>query len=408
MILVEKHDFTKNSRHFEELDLMCKKSKDLYNSTLYYVRQHFFKTRDETGHGKYLSFYDVNRQSKEIMHDSYTALPAKVAQGTQKLVDQNFKSFFALLKKKDKKARIPRYLDKDGRQVVQFTKQAISFNNRNVPNGYIRLSGLSFLIKTKVNSVQAARIVPKKGYITVEILYEIKNEPVVENDRYASIDIGVDNLASVTSNVFHPFIVNGKPVKSINHYYNKKLAKLQSKHRNRTHRMNSITRKRNNKISDYMHKASRMIVNHLAENCIGTLIIGYNKGFKQDTNMGTRHNQNFVQIPFLKFINMLTYKCALKGISVILTEESYTSKCSFLDNDYIPIYGETDDLFNPSGKRVKRGLYTSKSGKLINADINGSYNIMRKYLTKQGVWNEQVRSNCIEVCSAPSVFTVKQ
>ena len=149
-------------------------------------------------------------------------------------------------------------------------------------------------------------------------------------------------------------------------------------------------------------------MNHLVSNNINTLIIGYNKEWKQDTNIGKVNNQQFVEIPFLKFVQMLMYKCEKVGISVILQEESYTSKCSFVNQDFIPTYGKNDNLYNPSGKRIKRGLYKNNNIiapnlKQINADVNGSYNILRKYLTQQVVWDENIFSDCIEVCSTPVI-----
>jgi putative transposase len=216
------------------------------------------------------------------------------------------------------------------------------------------------------------------------------------------------DFVKVTSNVFEPFIVNGRPLKSINQFYNKRIAELSSENKGKwTNRMYAINRKRTNKMNDYMHKSSRHIVNQLVETGVDTLIIGHNKEWKQDTTMQKKDKQNFIQIPFNTFIDMLSYKCKLSGIRVITQEESYTSKCSFLDKDYIPTYGVDDAKFNPSGKRVKRGLYRTKDFGNINADVNGSYNIMRKYLTKKVAWNETTFSDCVEVCSTPVVYTVK-
>ncbi len=404
MILVEQHQYPKGSKHFDELDNLCFLSKNLYNVSLYTVRQHYFKT------GKYMSYSELNAVSNELFPNDYQALPRKVSQQVQKLVDQNFKSFFNHLKVRQsgETIRIPNYLDKEkGRQVLTYTKQAISYNNRNVPNGYIKLSGVSFLVKTKVQNITFARIVPHKNYITIEIGYEKECMKRVNNDRYASIDIGVNNLATVTSNVFCPVIINGKPLKSVNQFYNKFIADESSKHSMWTKRMYSVNRKRDNKIKDYMHKSSTFIVNLLVENNVGTLVIGQNKGWKQDTKMRKDDKQTFIQIPFNKFISMLKYKCELFGIEVVLQEESYTSKSSFLDLDYICTYGLDDEKYNPSGKRIKRGLYKTIDGKLINADVNGSLNILRKYLTKQEAWNEKIFSDCVEVCSVPSVYTVK-
>ena len=409
MILVEKHDYKRGHRFFDELDDLCFKSKNIYNSTLYHVRQHFFKTHMETGKGEYLSFNKINKLAKELMFDDYTALPAKVAQQTQRNVDQNFRSFFALLHTNPHMARIPKYLPKDGRFVVTYTKQAVSFKNRNVPEGYVWLSGTNILIKTKVDDVQSVRVVPKSDCITVEICYNVTEKEWQGNGRYASIDLGVDNLATIVSNVFAPILFRGRKLRSINHYYSKKIASLQSRHKRKTHtkRMKSITRKRNNKVNDFMHKASRMIANHLAENRICTLIVGYNKGWKQDANMGKVQNQGFEQIPFLKFVQMLEYKCALLGIKVVRQEESYTSKCSFIDGDYIPTFGIDGDKLCASGRRITRGLYRTASGLLIHADINGAYNIMRKALSQNAQQDAYLRGYCLQVCSTPSVFTVK-
>ena len=193
--------------------------------------------------------------------------------------------------------------------------------------------------------------------------------------------------------MFTPFIVNGKPLKSVNQFYNKRIAKLASKQDKRwTKRMYSILRKRNNKINDYMHKSSTFIVNQLVKNRVDMLIIGHNNGWKQDTRkMHKDDKQSFVQIPFNKFIQMLEYKCQLNGIQVVRQEESYTSKCNFLMQDYLPTYGVDDEL----------------CGKVINADVNGSLNILRKYLTEQEAWNETIFSDCVEVCSTPTVYTVK-
>ena len=208
--------------------------------------------------------------------------------------------------------------------------------------------------------------------------------------------IGVNNLCAIGSNVLKPIIINGKPLKSINQYYNKKLAKLKSELKNEkktSKRIKSLTNKRNNKVNDYLHKSSRLIVNYLVSNNINTLVIGKNKEWKQNAKIGKRNNQNFIQIPHTRFIEMLEYKCKLEGITVIVTEESYTSKCSFMDNE--PIKKHT----NYVGKRVKRGLFKSSKGILINADLNGSLNILKKVV---GEFQYP-----IEVCSTPLVLTIK-
>lgn len=407
MKLVEKHIIKKNHRYYKELDHICFLAKNLYNSTLYVIRQYYFETH------KYMNYYEVNKLFTEIKQVDYCALPRKVGKLIQQLVDKNFKSFFALLKliksgKYNKSVHIPKYLDKvKGRQVVTYTHQALSFKHK----GYVKLSGTNIEIKTNKQTIKFVRVVPKNGYIVVEVGYELEKIPTLSNnDRYASIDLGINNLATITSNVTKPIIINGKPLKSINQYYNKQISYYNSilqtvNNQYTSNRLKSLGRIRDNKIDDYMHKASNFIVNHLVSNNINTLIIGYNEGWKQDTNMGNKCNQNFVQIPFLKFVRMIEYKCQLRGINTKRQEESYTSKCSFLYQDYIPTYGVDDELYNPSGKRIYRGLYKNNNNTYINADVNGSLNILRKYLISKVAWNENLFSDLVEVCSAPLVKT---
>lgn len=254
--------------------------------------------------------------------------------------------------------------------------------------GIIKLPKSNIQFKTKQKKINQVRIVPKNNYIVIEVIYEASIKKLLKNNkRYMSIDLGIDNLASCSSNVSKSFIINGKPVKSINQFYNKKKAMLQSelelKNKKKTSKqLQNLILKRNNKIKDYFHKASRYIVNQLVNQSINTLIIGKNDGWKQETNIGKKNNQNFTNIPHQMFINQLKYKCQLEGINVIEQEESYTSKVSFFDNDYIPVYKQNDELFKPSGKRIKRGLFRTSNGLVINANINGSLNIMRKYLNE--------------------------
>lgn len=393
MILVEQHIIKKSDKRYEELDKLCFLSKNLYNAGLYAVRQYFFEYK------KFLNYTSLNSIFVKEDNIDYRELPSKVAQQTLKLVEQNFKSFFCHLKvkKENEVVNIPKYLKRDsGRFVVTYTNQAIS--KKEIKKGIIKLSKVNSTIKTNQTNVQQVRIVPKNGFIVVEVLYSVEGkEKLTNNGRYCSIDLGLNNLATIGSNVLKPIIINGRPLKSINQYYNKKLAKLKSRLKNEkksSNRIKSLTLKRNNKIKDYLHKASTIIVNHLVSNDINTLIIGCNKEWKQDINIGKRNNQNFVQIPHSNFINLLTYKCELKGINVLITEESYTSKCSFLDDEDI----KKQTLYK--GKRIKRGLFKTEGGILINADINGALNILKKVVGKFSY-------NPIEVCSTPSVVTVK-
>lgn len=390
MQLSERIQVKRGTLLYEELDRACALSKNLYNATLYAVRQHFFKT------GKYKPYAELNHDFISSRNPDYYALPTKVSQQTMRLVDQNFRSFFGLLKSKSKKARIPKYLEKNGREIAVFTIQAIS--KKGLENGVLKLSGMKTPIQLResITYIQQVCIVPKRtfGCYEIEVIYEVneKNE-VEDNGRYASIDLGVNNLATVTFNYQRPFIVNGRPLKSINQFYNKKKSELPDL---KSRKAKSLNLKRENKISDYLHKSSRAIVNHLVSSNASLLVIGKNDGWKQEAGLGRRNNQNFVSIPFEKFISMLTYKCALEGIKTVQVNESHTSKCSFLDNEEIRHH----DSY--VGRRIKRGLFRTKNGKLVNADVNGSLNILKKAVGEKAFKNA---SHPIEVCSTPVVFT---
>jgi IS605 OrfB family transposase len=315
------------------------------------------------------------------------------------MLDKNWKGFFASIKSYNKdnskfkgKPRIPKYLDKEkGRYITTYEKGAISY--KELRNGIVKLSGTDIRIETKVKNINQCRIVPRNNQYVIEIIYTVNDtEPKKDNGRYCSIDLGVNNLATVGSNVIKPYLINGRPLKSINQYYNKKLATLKSEKRSKK-KIHSLCSKRNNKVKDYLHKSSRYIVNHLVSNNINTLIVGYNKGWKQDINIGKVNNQNFVNIPFSNFIKMLQYKCEMAGINVLLTKENYTSKCSFLDLETL------NKQKKYMGRRIHRGLFRSATNKLINADLNASLNILRKVV---GEFQYP-----IEVCSAPRAITLK-
>ena len=325
-------------------------------------------------------------------------------------------SFFKLLKLKNKgeyerNVSLPYYKEKLGRNLLIFTNQAISKKQLET-NKIIKFSkNIQTTIHTKQELIQQVRVVPHgHDYIVVEVLYN-KPEPLLkqDNQRYISIDLGINNLCTIGTNCkeIDNIIINGKPVKSINQYYNKQVAKYKSIQDTKcktayTKKLQNLRIKRENKLNDYLHKTSRYIVNHLVSNNINTLIIGYNKEWKQETNIGKVNNQKFIQIPYLKLINQLQYKCKLEGINVIIQEESYTSKSSFIDNDFIPTFKSTTELnYKFSGKRIVRGLYKSLKGRLINADLNGSLNILKKVVP-----NAFDKCYGIEVCSTPKVITL--
>jgi putative transposase len=375
MQLVEQHVIKQTDARYQAIDQAAFASKNLYNATNYVIRQAFIHE------GVYLCYEEMHARMKS--HDAYKALPRKVSQQVLRLLHKNWVSFFKAIEawKADLsrflgRPCLPRYKDKQkGRTILVYTIQALS--KPALARGMIVPSGLPITIETRQASVDQVRIVPKSGYYMVEVVYEqTETQANVDPDLYAGIDIGIDNLATLTSNKvgFVPRLVNGRPLKSINQFYNKRKADLQSilKDTRFTARMERITNKRTRRIDHYLHTASRRIIDLLVSEGIGTLVIGKNPTWKQEVNIGKRTNQQFVCIPHARFINMLTYKAKLVGIAVIVTEESYTSKCSFLDNEPIGKH----EIY--AGKRVKRGLFRASTGQHINADVNGSYNIVRK------------------------------
>ena len=378
MNLTETHQIRPNHKLYSICDELCFKSKNLYNAALFEFRQSYFDKDLDT-----LTWQNINRIFNQNNQFDYRELPSKVSNTVLKKLGNNISSFWSLVKKSDydKKVRLPKYLHKtDGRFIVEFNKQTFSNKRDDNNNLIICKSSLDLRIPTKVENPQQIRIVPKTGYYVIEVIYEIKENQFKQNQRIAAIDLGLNNLATVVTNDGdNPILISGKKIKSINQYYNKMTSKQKSLLPNNIFTSKSLDRlwlKRNNKISYEIHKVTKFLANYFDERDVSKVIIGNNSGWKNGINLGRRNNQNFVNIPYTKFINQLTYKCQLLGITVITREESYTSKASFLDYDEIPNYkAEIKPKF--SGKRVKRGLYRSTTRK-INADVNGAYNIMVK------------------------------
>ena len=394
---VEKHIIKPTHPAWRELDELAFKSKNLYNKANYLIRQSFIKEN------KYLNYYTIEKELKN--HECYRALPAKVSQQVLKKLHLNWCSFFEALHTWREnpslftgKPSLPKYKDKlQGRNLLIYVfgqiiktgkrkgkRESGAISKRAIKKGFIAPSQttLKFFTKVKQEKLLEVRIIPKKGYYVVEVVYEKEIEPANLDEKWvAAIDLGVENLATVTSNQpgFTPLLVNGRPLKNINQYYNQRRALIQKSKRSQERKLVNLTMKRNVKVDDYLHKASRLIIKTLVAKGIGTLVIGQNLFWKLRCNLGKVNNQNFVNIPHARFISMLTYKAQLVGIKVILTEESYTSAASFLDGDLLPVYEPNNyQKYKFSGRRIRRGLYKSKEGKLVNADVNASYNILRK------------------------------
>ena len=418
--LSERHIIKKGHMYYERCDELSFLAKNLYNTTLYEQRQSFFQN----------DFKNQSAISKEFAKANqvdYRALPAKVSNEVQRLSDRAFKSFFALKKLQakgeyDKKIKLPKYLDKKkGRMTVPYEKGAVS----TVKKGYVSLSQSGITIQTKIDreKIVGARIVPKRDHYVIEILYdEIKEKEKEEYNRVAFIDPGMNNLMTVTSNVFNPIIYNGRKIKSINQLANKNIAKRQKRmakmnlkvkktlgereiqrlNVDRSKGMKAIWTKRELRIKDNFHKITRHLVDYLVEHNIDTVIFGYNKEQKQEINLGKKTNQNFVSIPFATLRHMLKYKCAIVGIKYIEQEEAYTSKCSFIDRESI----KKKEKYQ--GTRIQRGLYKTSTGKKINADINGSLNIGRKYLEKQKLYSDKIHNELLLHMNNPKRITITQ
>jgi putative transposase len=379
MKLTEKHIIKRSHKLYKECDRIAFLSKNLYNAANYIVRQKFIKE------SIYLNYYSINKIMLKDNNIDYRKLPAKVSNGILRLLDKNWKSFFVAAKDYKKnpekylgKPKIPGYKHKiSGRNIVPYEKGAIS-KRRLLKDSVLCLSDTDIIIETKIahKLLVSARIVPRNDSYVIEIIYKKEVENFnLDRDHKLCIDQGVNNFAAVGDTTGNTFIINGRPLKSINQYYNKVKANLQSMLETgqySSHKIHLLTNKRNNKVDNFIHKAAKFIISYCLTNDIGTIVIGKNDYWKQDVNMSKKNNQNFVEIPFARFIEILKYKAKLVSIEVITNEESYTSKCSFIDNESL----EHHDKY--LGKRIKRGLFRSANGIKINSDINGAYNILRK------------------------------
>ncbi|TAF03437.1 MAG: transposase [Nostocales cyanobacterium] len=407
MQLVERHIIQRNHPHYQEIDSLCLAAKNLYNYANFLMRQNFIFNH------KYL---DNNCLAKQLnSSQTYQALPAKVAQQVLLGLDRNWLSFFTAIKAytenkykdqyQDKllgRPKLPKYKHKEkGRHILVYTAQAV--NKPKMKVGLINLSQTHIYIPTSLDysRLHQVRIVPKIDHYVVEVVYEKEElDYDLEQDAIAAIDLGIDNLATLTANKpgFVPVLVKGRIIKSVNHYYNQQKSKFQSllpTAQKTSKRLQRLTKKRNFRIDDYLHKASRLIIDLMVKNGIGTLVIGQNPLHQQNANLGGTHHQNFVFIPHNRLVQQLSYKAKLVGIKVLIAEESYTSAASFLDQDPIPTHGETHaHQVKFSGQRIRTKLYRAGNGLLIHADVNGSLNILRKVVPtafSQGITGVVVR-----------------
>ena len=385
MNLTEKEIIYSTDERFDLIKELCHLSKNLYNACLYDVRQYYFETKSYRPWKLQKSIFIKND------NPDYYALQSNLAGEVFKQVGEQFISFFN--NKSNKKKKIPKYKDKNGYNLVVFPKLAISkqieFDEDKQTYTYTLCKrSYNLKIKSTKPNVKMVKFVYDEVNDLIKCfkIYEVERPKLKkDNSRYFSIDPGLNNIVSIYNNIgIRPLLYNGRPIKSINQYYNKTNAKLRSElpyNIKSSKRLKQLSLKRANKIDYEMHKISTHIINEAVKNNISKIIIGNNVGWKNEINIGRRNNQNFVNIPHTKLFNQLLHKGLLNGIEVIFTEESYTSKASFFDKDELPVYGENDN-YKFSGKRISRGLYKDSKGNLWNADLNGGGNIMRKVSDK--------------------------
>ena len=355
----------------ENIKELCHLSKNIYNEANYVIRQEFFKTK------RWIRYNELYKLLKES--ENYRALPAQTAQQILKIVDRSWKSFFNAMnawKEKPKNYEMPRppkYKRKEGIFMLVFTNQQVKIKEGQLI--FPKIVGLKLNTRIK-EGIREVRIIPKGVGYVVEVVYEKEvNVMKKERNRVAGIDLGVRNLITIANNIGEePIVVKGGVARSINQFFNKEKARLQRIYAKQgiktSKRMKRLSVKRERKLKDFFHKVSKFVAEWCASHNIGRLVIGYNKEWKQEVNLGKRNNQNFVQIPFWTLIQQIKYKAEERGIEVIIVEEDHTSKCSFLDDEQI----EHRDYI---GKREK-GLFRSAMGIIINADVNAAYNIIRK------------------------------
>ena len=381
MILTEKEIIYSTDERFDLIKELCHLSKNLYNASLYDVRQYYFETKSYRTWQSQAPIFTKNNNS------DYYALQSHLAQQVLMQVGRQFLGFFN--NKSNKKKRIPKYKDKNGYNVITFPKITISKQidfdeDKQIYTYTLCKRSYNLKIKSTKHNVKMVKFVYDEVNDLIKCfkIYEVEAPKLKkDNSRYFSIDPGLNNIVSIYNNIgIRPLLYNGRPIKSINQYYNKTNAKLRSELPNNiksSKKLKQLSLKRNNKIDYEMNKISTHIINEAIRHNISKVIIGNNIGWKSEINIGRRNNQNFVHIPHTKLFNQLLYKGLLNGIEIIFTEESYTSKASFFDKDELPVYGENDN-HKFSGRRVCRGLYKDSKGNLWNADLNGGGNIMRK------------------------------
>ena len=376
---------------YRTLRTLCFAAKNLTNEAIYNIRQQFFDD------GTYLSYGENYKLLKNSMN--YKTLNSNISQQILREVDGSFRSFFGLMRlaKEGKYSydniSLPSYLPKDGYATLVIGFVRIRGNRLILPySNLFRRTHSPIEIRIppvlKDKKIKEIRIIPKLNARFFEIQYIYEEDCIqrdLNKDKALAIDLGISNLATAVSSTGHSFIIDGKRLKSINQWFNKRNGKLQcikdkqGLQKKTTDRQKMLLLKHSNRVNDYMNKAARIIINYCIDNDIGRLVIGYNEDFQRNADMGKANNQTFTHIPFGRLRDKLKYLCEFNGIEYMTVEESYTSKASFFDKDDIPVYSKKNTCRHVfSGRRVSRGMYETSKGYRLNADVNGALNILKK------------------------------
>ena len=372
------------------LEYLCTEANNLTNCGIYYSRQLYFKT------GKIPTAFDLNKQIGSIQQNkNYQALYSDTAQQILGTVAESFQSYLGLLKGVKKgtvtqKPKLPNYRKPGGFSLVTYTGRSVKLKDSLLKfplsqkvKAWFNIDSFTLPMPTNLDhkNIKEYRILPRNREFYIEFIYKTTvTSNNVDTSKVLGIDHGINNWLTCVTNVGTSFIVDGLHLKSLNQWYNKSVARIKEGKSQGfwSNRLAASTEKRNRQMRDAVNKAARFVVNHCLENKIGTIVFGWNTGQKDSGNMGKKNNQKFVQIPTGKVKDRIAQLCKQYGINFVETEESYTSKTSFLDHDILPKFGEKPINWQVSGTRVKRGLYKTGEGFLINADCNGSANIIRK------------------------------
>ena len=404
---IVKFNIKKSHTDYKYIKTQLIESKEIYNFANYILRQLYFKNSNKHKYSLefineypslkdlFLKYIEENKQFSSLFYKiicefsklKQYSINLKIVQNIVDKLKNDWTSYWKLLKMKknktyDEKINIPRYKKKYN--LVEYNNQVIS--KKKLKQGYIGTDkmkqGIKIANRHKVLDCKCFRIYNKNDKILCELIYEKEIEQVKKNDRVASIDIGLENLFTIAFNYNKKGIsIKGTKLKAINQYFNKEKARLQSMLPNKQYVskfINQLLYKRTEQLRNYIGYYTNKLIEILRTERILKLVVGYNKGWKQEINIGSKNNQSFVNIPFRKILDILRYKLEDNGIEYKEQEESYTSKASYLDNDDIPIYKEETEEIKFSGRRIKRGIYKSKQGKIINADLNGALNILKK------------------------------